>query len=194
MAIHIGPHATEPGYDNPLGLLMACHRRVEGFLADQIDVAERAAGGELSFIDRTVLENAHRYFAEAAPRHTADEELSLFPHLKLRADAPLLALAAELHAQHALAEPLHAAVNAAVAQWLAQGVLQAERVEALVRDLTALQALYHDHIAREDAELFPGAKACLLPVDLQVIGREMAARRGVDFDRWRATAAMLSDA
>jgi hypothetical protein len=31
-------------------------------------------------------------------------------------------------------------------------------------------------------------------VDLQVIGREMAARRGVDFDRWRATAAMLADA
>lgn len=193
MGIHIGRNATEPGYDNPLGLLMACHRRVEGFLADQSDVAERVAGGKLGFIDRTVLEKAQQYFAEAAPRHTADEELSLFPRLQLRADAPLLALAAELHAQHNEAEPLHLAVNAALAQWLAQGALESERVEALVRDLTALRALYHVHIAREDAELFPGAKACLLPVDLQVIGREMAARRGIDFDRWRATAAMLSD-
>lgn len=194
MGIRIGRTAIEPGYDNPLGLLSACHRRVEGFLADQIEVTERVAGGELSFIDRTLLEKALQYFREAAPLHTADEEQSLFPHLRLRADAKLLALAEQLHAEHAEADPLHASVNAAVADWLAEGRLEPPRVQALAADLAALQRLYHSHIAREDAELFPGAQACLLPADLQIIGREMAARRGIDFDRWRATAALLASA
>lgn len=192
MGIRIGPAGLEPGYDNPLGLLTACHRRVEGFLADQAEVTERLAGGALSFIDRTLLENALQYFREAAPLHTADEEQSLFPRLRLRGDAALVAMAEQLHAEHAVADPLHAAVNAAVAEWLAADHLDPARAAALLADLNGLQALYAAHIAREDGELLPAAKACLLPADLQVMGREMAARRGVDFDRWRATAALLA--
>ncbi len=192
MDIRRDPSEGEPGFDDPLALLAACHRRVERFLAAQIDITGYYGGEEMTASDSGRMRAALEYFSHAAPRHTQDEEESLFPKLQLRADANLLALAAELQAQHRQADPLHALANRATQAWLDQGTLPADQAAALLADLQALEALYASHIAREDAELFPGARACLKHVDLEIIGRELAARRGVDFDRWRATKAMLA--
>lgn len=192
MEIRKGPGEGEPGFDDPLALMAACHRRVERFLAAQIEIAEHYRGAEMNASDCGRMRSALAYFTEAAPRHTQDEELSLFPKLQLRAGPELLALANELHAQHRRADPLHEAVNRATEDWLADGTLPGAAADQLLANLLELQALYAGHIAREDAELFPGARACLHHVDLEIIGREVAARRGVDFDRWRATKALLA--
>src|SRR5512146_776128 len=70
------------GFDEPLGLLSDCHRRIEHFLRVLRTIADAAAGGTLSDGQRVELEGALRYFATAAPKHTADEEESLFPRMR----------------------------------------------------------------------------------------------------------------
>jgi len=45
--------------------------------------------------------------------------------------------------------------------------------------VTELEALYRDHIAVEDREVFPMAARVLRAEDRQTIGKEMAGRRGV---------------
>ncbi len=75
-------------FGNPLGVLSDCHRRVEHFLRMMITVAEQARGGALAEEQRDALEVALRYFVEAAPKHTADEEESLFPQLRMSSAVP----------------------------------------------------------------------------------------------------------
>ena len=81
MGIQIGQKPS-PTFAQPLELLSDCHRRVESFLRALILVAEQARGGTLNPIQREGLQTALRYFREAAPKHTADEEESLFPRLR----------------------------------------------------------------------------------------------------------------
>ena len=79
MPVQIGGRSHS--FSQPTGLLSECHRRIEMFLSTLMGVAE--------VIDRSPTEDAARalasalrYFGEAAPKHTADEEESLFPRLR----------------------------------------------------------------------------------------------------------------
>jgi hypothetical protein len=45
MPIHIG-RPTEHGFDEPLGLLSDCHRRIERFLGAMLTIVKRSGGGE----------------------------------------------------------------------------------------------------------------------------------------------------
>ena len=81
MNLQIG-EPPSPSFQQPLALLSDCHRRVERFLGLLARVAAEGRGGLLDRRQREALEAALRYFREAAPRHTADEEESLFPRLR----------------------------------------------------------------------------------------------------------------
>ena len=75
MPVQIGAKAHS--FADPTGLLSDCHRRIEMFLAS----LQRVAGvidRPLTDDGRAALESALRYFRESAPKHTADEEESLF--------------------------------------------------------------------------------------------------------------------
>jgi hemerythrin-like domain-containing protein len=181
MPIQIGQKADH-GFDEPLGLLSDCHRRIEHFLRVLTVVATEAAGGPLSADYRRALEGALKYFAEAAPRHTADEEASLFPRMRQSgnpaAAAALTALDALEH-DHDDAEARHAAVDALTRRWLEAGQLDASETAALREHLARLQALYARHIAIEDREVFPLAAQVLDAEQIAAVGREMAERRNV---------------
>ena len=102
MPVVIGA-AAENGFTNPIGLLSDCHRRIERFLKTLEAVAD--LGGVLDAPCRKALKTALKYFRNAAPRHTADEEEDLFPMLRLR-ERPEIAKALErLEGDH-LARPL----------------------------------------------------------------------------------------
>lgn len=179
MAIQIG---QQPGhdFDEPLGLLSDCHRRIEHFLRVFVVVDAEAAGGPLTPAQRTALEGALRYFTIAAPKHTADEEESLFPRLRRSSDpaaAAALALVDRLEDDHSEAGVHHAAVNTLVQQWLAENYLTPFEAKELRQRLADLQKLYQRHISVEDQELFPAAARVLDSAQLRQIGREMAARR-----------------
>ncbi len=183
MLIRIG-QATDHGFDQPLGLLRDCHRRIEHFLATLVAVAAARRGDALGDADRQALETALGYFDTAAPRHTADEEESLFPRLRTNADpagqAALDALR-RLEADHRSAEELHEFVSRLCRQWLSSGTLSKGDAQVLSDRLAALERLYRDHIAIEDNDIFPSARRVLNPAELEAVGREMAGRRGVAF-------------
>jgi hemerythrin-like domain-containing protein len=183
MLIRLGEGADH-GFREPLGLLSDCHRRIERFLAALVSVAARG-GASLAPQDRRLLETALHYFATAAPRHTADEEESLFPRLRASGDpqaATALDAVQRLEADHRRAEVHHAAVDDLGRRWLAGGTLPDTDAAALERHLEALQQLYGAHIDVEDRELFPTAARLLSQSELEAMGREMADRRGVPFD------------
>ncbi|RPJ78488.1 MAG: hemerythrin domain-containing protein, partial [Acidobacteria bacterium] len=123
-----------------------------------------------------------QYFATSAPKHTDDEEESLFPRLRATGDpaaAEDLGLLEGLEADHDEAESLHSAVDLLVRRWIADDGLVAAEAAHLREHLARLQAIYRRHIAIEDQDLFPAAARLLDASTIHEIGREMAARRKV---------------
>jgi len=181
MPLKIGQR-PDHGFDEPLGLLSDCHRRIEHFLSLLTVTTDRADGGTLSDGERTPLEAALTYFATAAPRQTADEEESLFPRMEASLDrdaTTALNMIVRLESDHDEANRLHEAVDRLVRLWLANGSLADSLMRRLQRHLARLNTLYAAHIAIEDREVFPVAARILSPSDIHEIGREMAARRSI---------------
>lgn len=183
MLVRIG-QPVDHGFDEPLGLLSDCHRRIERFLAVLLRIADAGGGATLEPPEREALGAALHYFRVAAPRHTADEEQSLFPRLRSAGDRQTQAALEELdrlEADHRTADARHQAVDAIGRRWLDEGTLPDEDVAALRGHLGALVELYKVHIAVEDERLFPAAGHVLGAADIEAIGREMARRRGVPY-------------
>jgi hemerythrin-like domain-containing protein len=192
MPMNIGQR-PDHGFDEPLGLLSDCHRRIEHFLSVLTAMVDRADGGTLSDGDRTQLEAALTYFASAAPRHTADEEESLFPRMEASLDrdaTTAVDVIRRLESDHDDANRLHEAVDRLVRLWLSDGSLADGPMRELKRHLARLNTLYAAHIAIEDREVFPAAARILSPSDIHEIGREMAARRSI---RAHASRGMMTD-
>jgi len=184
MAITIGSK-LESDYANPLGLLSDCHRRIERFLHVLLTVTQEVQGRALSEEYRTAFTTALRYFREGAPKHTRDEEDSLFPRLRQSSDArgqQVVMRLDELHQDHVVADAGHQTVEALGSRWLADGCLRCEDVQALTEVLELLHTLYQRHIAIEDAEVFPLAGSILKPDEIRALAHEMAARRGLRLD------------
>ncbi|HWP40434.1 MAG TPA: hemerythrin domain-containing protein [Tepidisphaeraceae bacterium] len=180
------------GFDQPLGLLSDCHRRIERFLQILRQVLSDTAGGALSPAQRQALQAAVHYFDTAAPRHTEDEEKSLFPLLRAQAEDPelrnALARLEALQTDHVLAAELHAQVRHWCGRWLDQGSLAPPQARRLGTLLNRLTRLYRQHILIEDRELLPLAQRLLSARQLERLGREMAMRRGLDPHRVRELA------
>lgn len=184
MAITIG-RKLESDYVNPLGMLSDCHRRIEKFLNLLLTVTKQMQGQQLNDEYRTAFATALRYFREGAPKHTRDEEDSLFPRLHQAADAQaqqVLSRLEELQQDHTVAEAGHRTVEALGSRWLAEGHLTPEDAQALTEVLELLHQLYQRHIIIEDTEVFPLAGRSLKQEDIQALAHEMAARRGLRLD------------
>jgi hemerythrin-like domain-containing protein len=189
MPVIIGK-AIESDYTNPLGLLSDCHRRIEGFLNVLFTLVCQTAGRKLQAEERAALEAALRYFREAAPKHTGDEEESLFPRLRALPTAqPALSLLEALREEHEVATLAHHEVESLCLGWLAEDSMTEASQRRLGELLTGLKSLYESHIALEEGELFPLAQALLGDSELQDMAMEMASRRGLD---WQAGAAFLN--
>jgi hemerythrin-like domain-containing protein len=164
-------------FSDPIGLLTDCHRRIERFLGVLVRIAGDAGTGPLTDGERSSWETALDYFRDAAPRHTADEEVSLFPVLR-RAGVEMEKVDG-LEADHARADVAHREVERLGRGWLAAGALSRQDAETLTGLLEELTLLYRGHIAIEEGEVFPAASRVLGAGDRERIGREMRERRGL---------------
>jgi len=172
----------ESDFADPIGLLTDCHRRIERFLSVLAQVGAQAPGGPLTSEQRTALETALRYFREAAPKHTADEEQTLFPRLRSvdRSEVKaVLARVDSLEDDHTQAEKSHAEVDRLGQAWLAAGSLPPNDAARFTVLVAGLADLYLEHIAVEEREIFPLAAAVLGKLQRDAMGGEMAARRGL---------------
>jgi hemerythrin-like domain-containing protein len=180
MPVQIG--AKSHAFTEPLGLLSDCHRRIQMFIGSLRGLA-KLNGHSLSDEGRLALENALRYFREAAPKHTVDEEQSLFPRLKaLHPDESALVFAdmEVLEGEHQWAEALHAEVDRLGQKYITAGTLSEADASAFQNAVEALFAMYERHIKLEDESLFVFAAKVLSDSDKFAIAQEMAARRKSD--------------
>ena len=177
MPVQIGEKAHS--FSDPTGLLSDCHRRIEMFMR-ALEEVSKVIDSPPDEETRRSLETALRYFREAAPKHTADEEESLFPRLRElpspEVDSALSKLK-ELESEHRWAEPVHAQLDKLGCEYLLKAGLLRHQVEEFRAAVTQLTSMYKRHIAVEDDGLFPIAAQVLSPEAKRAIAEEMAKRR-----------------
>lgn len=179
MPVQIG--AKVHNFSDPTGMLSDCHRRIEMFTSTLNSVAGALDKPPTAEI-RRALDAALSYFRQAAPKHTADEEESLFPrlrrikHLEL---ASAFAKLEELEAEHQSAAPLHARIERLGTKYLSSGNLDSAEIAEFRAAVASLAAMYARHIRVEDEVIFPLAVRVLSEQDKSAIAAEMARRRRV---------------
>jgi pyridoxamine 5'-phosphate oxidase len=173
---HPFPQAVVPSFDDPFGMLLACHekmRRQLGTLARlQRHLPEHGADAHARAAASAIL----KYFDHAAPNHHADEDASLLPRVLARAPDLARTIAA-ISAEHRTLER-HWRKLRRVLSGIAAGRNEGLS-PALVR--TVCEG-YLAHLDREETRLLPRARECLDAEALADIGREFAARRGVELE------------
>jgi hemerythrin-like domain-containing protein len=175
MAIQIGAK-PDSGFDDPIGMLKDCHRRIESFLAILCVVVERAKGRNLTEEERNALEAALHYFRAGGQRHTADEEESLFPRLRASA-ADSMEEIERLEGDHIEANHLHASVERLYSEWIVADELGLEDEQQLLSETGQLKQLYAEHIQVEETIVFTHAAQVLDRDTIASIGTEFRIRR-----------------
>ena len=167
------------GFDEPLEMLLGCHRRIE----KQLDTLKRlrayldhhAVDAEASLAAQNVL----RYFTSAALHHHADEEQDLFPLLEARIDdggekARFAAFRARLEGDHRALEDAWSRLRRPL-EGIADGLPRA----LPAADVQSFVEAYAHHILAEEATLKELFDRWLGDEDRRSLGRSMAARRKV---------------
>lgn len=175
MAIQIGAK-PDSGFDDPIGMLKDCHRRIESFLGILCVVIDRAQGRSLTDEEREAVKAALLYFRAAGQRHTADEEESLFPRLR-KSDAKSFEEIDRLEDDHHEAKLLHESVERLFSIWIESGTLGAEDTGQLHAETGRLKQLYSDHIHVEETVVFARASQVLDSHAIAAIGTEFRFRR-----------------
>jgi hemerythrin-like domain-containing protein len=175
VGIQIGAK-PDSGFDDPIGMLKDCHRRIESFLQVLCLVAERARGRRLNDEEAVAINSALSYFRTGGQRHTADEEESLFPRLR----GQLTKEPEELHGledDHHRANELHAEVEELYQIWLESGLLSEDNQQTLAQSIAELEAIYKAHIKIEEEVVFPQASRTLDKKAIAEMGHEFRVRR-----------------
>lgn len=176
MGIQIGAK-PDSGFDDPIGMLTDCHRRIEHFLNILCVVVERAQGRTLSEEEIAAVQAALQYFQVGGKRHSADEEESLFPRLRNVIGASSFEELAGLEDDHQVAAGLHNTVETLYLNWISDGSLTGEEDRMLLASTERLKHLYADHIKLEEEIVFPRAASLLGSETIQAIGQELRNRR-----------------
>ena len=176
MAIQIGAK-PDSGFDDPLGMLTDCHRRIEHFLDILCRVAERASGRALSDEESAAVRASLEYFRKGGQRHNADEEESLFPRLRAAAQEADFSEIAGLEGDHRDGNQLHEAVEKLYEKWLQGGALALADQDKILSLIQHLKRLYEEHIRMEEQLVFPRAAKLLNRQTIAEIGQEFRKRR-----------------
>ncbi len=159
----------------PLGLLTDCHRRIEAAL--EVLASSSAWPDFLNDEQQKALSRALSFFVEMAPKHTADEESSLFP--RLRALGETLPELAALESDHQTADHWHKEVDQLGRAWIENRVLEPSQRDTYNQRVTQLKELYRTHIAVEESIVFPLAKLRIPIATQEEVRREMIGRRAI---------------
>lgn len=172
---------TPAGFDDPIGMWMGCHRRIEKQLNTLSKLPEHLADKGVDAEASTAAQAILRYFEKSAGHHHEDEDHDLFPLLEKRiSDAGELARFRELRRQ---LESDHARMAACWAKMrkALQGIAEGIPKSLDTAEVATFRGIYATHIPAEDGAIPDLANRYLTASDLESLGRSMAARRGVDF-------------
>jgi len=173
--------ATEdlPSFDHPIEMLHACHGRI----LSQCDTLRKLAIHLTSHgCDQQVQQaatNILRYFDTAGQFHHQDEEMDLFPALRISDNADksyLDSLFVRLLKEHA--EMFNAWIKLRPELFLLSQGIPVTLADSITENFISK---YTAHIAVEEAELLPLSMQLLDSQQMIKIGMHMAQRRGAKF-------------
>jgi hemerythrin-like domain-containing protein len=176
VGIQIGAK-PDSGFDDPIGMLKDCHRRIESFLQVLCLVADRARGRRLTDEEDAAVKSALSYFRTGGKRHTADEEESLFPRLRGQLPGKEPEELHRLEDDHDRADELHAEVEELFQIWMESGLLSGDNEKTLAQSVAELEEIYKAHIKVEEEVVFPQASRALDDKSVAEMGHEFRARR-----------------
>jgi hemerythrin-like domain-containing protein len=156
-----------PGFDDPIGLLRACHEKMLAHL----DLLESL----ITTPDAATARQVVRYFTTSAPLHHRDEEEDLFPRLN-RQSMKIAELIFSLKKEHEQLDQLWSELLPGLKQLPAGGF-----DSAFIEQVNAFCTMCREHIQRENRDFLPLASSSLSQQDLGVVGEAMASRRGVRY-------------
>ena len=162
-----------PGFDDPLGVLRACHDRMLAY-CDMLEklvshIAEQGLDSEAKGAIRKI---AH-YFNTSADQHHQDEEENLFPILNGQS-LKLADLVFRLRKEH---EELNRLWDRLAADLNKPSTLADNPDFAM--HVSEFCQHYRDHIELENSELLFMAQHILSSRQLEEMGADMAKRRGI---------------
>jgi hemerythrin-like domain-containing protein len=165
-------HENLPGFDEPLALLRACHKKIITH-CDMLDdllayVKEHGIDDEA----RKSARNIERYFSTSAVLHHRDEEEDLFPRLN-RQSIKLAELIQELKQEHTRLDQLWETIAPELKR------LPDSFSNVFLEAADDFCTLSRHHVNRENMKFLPLAASSLSQLDLGDIGESMAKRRGV---------------
>ncbi|HET7730825.1 MAG TPA: hemerythrin domain-containing protein [Usitatibacter sp.] len=167
------------GFDDPLEMLIGCHRRIEKQLETlkrlRAHVEAHGVDAEATAAAQAVL----RYFESAAVNHHADEEHDLFPLIEARIDD-----AGESARFKAFRERLESDHRAIEASWSRLRkpleVIADGRLKTLPpADVQSFTEAYAHHILTEETTLKEFFDRWLGDDDRRALGLSMASRRSI---------------
>ncbi len=176
MGIQIGAKPNS-GFDDPIGMLTDCHRRIEHFLNILCLVVNRTGTRRLTEEEAAAIQTSLQYFRVGGKRHNADEEESLFPRLKEGPGRGSLDELNGLEHDHQVADGLHNTVETLYLKWIANGELAENDRQQLLSETERLKNLYERHIQIEEKTVFPRAAQLLNGATMHAIGEEFRNRR-----------------
>lgn len=166
-----GTDAPRDGFD----VLDACHRQILYSLGKLSALISRLAAIGPDAEARALASEIVTFFSTTVRQHHEDEERHVFPRLATDPDPAIVQAVLRLQRDH---------------DWLEEDWMElSPHLEAVAGgqgwyDLDVMRegaaifsALLHDHIALEEACIYPQARALLRPGEHKEMGREMAARR-----------------
>jgi hemerythrin-like domain-containing protein len=156
-------------------VLDACHRRMLG----AVDALEQIAAS----VDRDGVTDAVRataaaiadFLSNTVRRHHEDEDRHVFPALAAGGDPQIAQAVLRLEQDHGWLEEDWLELEPHV-QAIASGYGTFDK-ETLCQGVPVFAALLRDHIALEEAVIYPQARARLGKMARREMGREMARRR-----------------
>jgi hemerythrin-like domain-containing protein len=168
---------SAPGasFDQPFGMLEACHERLHRTLALLQRLREHLATHGADAQAQQAAVDVMRYFDQAAPQHHQDEELHVFPPLLAAGDPAVVRVVRQLQAEHLEMESTWERARAMLVQ-IAEGRLSALNASENAA-INAFASLYANHIAAEEQVAYPAARASMDEQALAVMGDDMRRRR-----------------
>lgn len=168
---------TTAAFDDPLEMLLTCHRRIEKQLQTlerlRVHLQTHGVDADASSAAQALL----RYFTHAAVDHHADEEDDLFPLLDRR-----ITEERDRERFTSLRESLEGEHREVEAQWARlrkplEGIGDGFTRSLGETDVRAFAEAYAKHIRIEEAALHEFFERWIGPEDRAALGQSMSARR-----------------
>jgi len=160
-----------PDFNDPLGLLKACHQRILGFCELLVKIVGHIAASGVDDDVKKAANKVHYYFSTAAILHHQDEELDLFPIL-VGESLKIATIIHELKQDHVNLDKTWKQLEPLLAK-----PDSIKNTDDFNQHVEKFCSTYREHIQKEEDNFLSMAQHMLSTEQLQQLGNRMKDRR-----------------